>query len=188
MVNYLEPETTVPQREETEIQTLWVFVPDDTAFPADDQNGVYLEFPAEAIDEYEGPVLVECDPSSGSLFPIGENVITCTAFNSKGEMAQDSFVLTIESTSGGIPNWIKQDAASWAYDEVDDQTFVSAIQHLIQEDILIPPTDGTVSEQSSEIPNWIKYNAAWWAYDEIDDQTFVDSLQWLISNGVIPVN
>ena len=45
------------------------------------------------------------------------------------------------AVSSKIPEWIKSNAGWWANGEIDDTTFVQAIQYLIKEDILnIPPT------------------------------------------------
>ena len=35
-----------------------------------------------------------------------------------------------------IPNWIKNTAGWWANDEIDDNTFVNAITHLIQQGLI----------------------------------------------------
>ena len=47
-------------------------------------------------------------------------------------------VPSTEAGSGGgaVPEWVKNTAGWWANDEIDDETFVNAIQYLIQEGIL----------------------------------------------------
>jgi len=87
-----------------------------------------------------------------------------------------------------IPSWIKNNAGWWADGEIDDGSFVTAIQWLISNDVMtIPPTEqGTGSDDV--IPSWIKNNAGWWADEQIDDSSFVSGLQWLISNGIMKIS
>ena len=42
----------------------------------------------------------------------------------------------IGSSSNDIPGWIKNNAAWWADDQIDDDTFIQGIQFLIKEGIL----------------------------------------------------
>ena len=88
-----------------------------------------------------------------------------------------------EVTEIEIPSWIKNNAAWWADDQIDDSTFVSGIQYLISNGIMnIPAT-----ESGESIPGWIKNNAAWWAEGQIDDETFVSGIQYLITKGIMTV-
>ncbi len=95
-----------------------------------------------------------------------------------------------------IPSWIKTNAGWWAEGAIDDTTFVSGIQYLIQTGVLVVPAagdgdtglDGTTDgEAATEIPSWIKTNAGWWAEGAIDDESFVSGLQYLIKEGIIRV-
>lgn len=43
-------------------------------------------------------VEVECDPSSGSAFPIGTTIVTCTATDSSDNQAQCTFTVTVNDT------------------------------------------------------------------------------------------
>ena len=109
------------------------------------------------------------------------------------EPAQD-----MEAGATEIPSWIKTNAGWWAEGAIDDATFVSGIQYLIQSGVLAVPaagsdsagpddgtTDGAVA--TAEIPPWIKTNAGWWAEGAIDDESFVSGLQYLIKEGIIRV-
>ena len=88
-----------------------------------------------------------------------------------------------------VPAWIKTNAGWWADGALDDATFISGIQHLIANDILvIPDTDATQSgSNSNEIPAWIKTNAGWWADGALDDATFISGIQFLIKEGILSV-
>ena len=61
------------------------------------------------------------------------------------------------------------------------QTFVTGIQYLINQKIMVIPETVQGSGNSDKIPEWIKNNAAWWADGQIDDNSFVTGIQWLIT-------
>ncbi|MDA0756144.1 MAG: peptidase [Crenarchaeota archaeon] len=100
-----------------------------------------------------------------------------------------SFVAPPNASITQIPQWIKNNAEWWADDQIDDASFVSGIQYLINQGIMkIPETVQGSGSGSNGIPNWIKGNAEWWAAGEIDDNTFVSGIQWLISNGIMKIS
>lgn len=87
-----------------------------------------------------------------------------------------------------IPLWIKDVATMWTSDMITDETFATAIEFLISNDIIVIPA--AESEQSSEqisIPLWVKNNAQWWTEGSITDDDFAKGLQFLIKIGVIVV-
>ena len=88
-----------------------------------------------------------------------------------------------------IPQWVKNNAEWWADGQIDDASFVSGIQYLINQGIMkIPETAQGSGSGSDGIPEWIKGNAEWWAAGQIDDNTFVSGIQWLISNGIMRIS
>ena len=87
-----------------------------------------------------------------------------------------------------VPFWIKNNAAWWSQQLIDDSDFVAGLEYLIQNEIITIQDDQVISSYSSnEIPVWIKNNAGWWSEDLITEKEFIDGLQWLISNGIIQV-
>jgi protein-disulfide isomerase len=93
-----------------------------------------------------------------------------------------------ESTvdSSNIPVWVKGNAEWWANDLIDDETFVSGIQFLIQEEII--SVSAVSSEaKSDDIPKWIKSNADWWSQGLITDNDFLKGIEFLVENGIISV-
>ncbi len=88
-----------------------------------------------------------------------------------------------------VPDWIRNNAEWWAIGEINDSTFVSGIEFMLENDIIrissISPS-GNVSDD--EIPSWIRNNAHWWSQDLISEDEFVNSLKFLIQNRVITVN
>lgn len=60
-----------------------------------DDSGAVVYFTTEAIDLVDGPVLIHCDHQSGTKFPMGDTIVTCTADDSKGNHASRAFKVSI---------------------------------------------------------------------------------------------
>jgi hypothetical protein len=59
-------------------------------------SGTTVSWPAiGAYDAQEGQVASQCDPASGSSFPIGSTTVTCTAADSLGNSAQTTFIAKV---------------------------------------------------------------------------------------------
>lgn len=86
-----------------------------------------------------------------------------------------------------IPSWVKNNAGWWSQGLISNPDFVSGIQYLITEGIMIIPETQTGQGATQEIPSWIKNNAGWWADGLIDDSDFVSGIQYLITNGIMKV-
>ena len=90
-----------------------------------------------------------------------------------------------------IPEWIKTNAQWWAEGQIDDATFLTGIQYLVEQGIIvISDVDYTHTPDDSmpiTIPEWIKTNAQWWAEGQIDDASFVRGIQFLIQEGIIVI-
>ncbi|WP_240394197.1 HYR domain-containing protein [Desertimonas flava] len=54
-------------------------LPDDIEVTASGPDGAVVTYEATAQDSVGGDVPVDCQPPSGSLFPVGTTVVTCTA-------------------------------------------------------------------------------------------------------------
>jgi len=167
-----------------------LLMPSDIQVSVNDQNGVEVEFSVKGIDNIDQIITPTCTPSSGSIFPVGETIVSCTVTDSSGNTDTDSFTVTVEFSEFIVPEWIKDVAGFWCNEEIDDASFVQAIQYLITSEVLIvPPTESGEdgSEESNEIPTWIKNNACWWSQGAITDGDFVNGLQYLIGQGIIRV-
>jgi len=86
-----------------------------------------------------------------------------------------------------IPSWVRNNAGWWATGQIQDSDFISGIEFLITEDIIVIPMTQSGQGTSQEIPSWIKNNAGWWADGLIEDVDFVSGIQYLISNGIMKV-
>jgi hypothetical protein len=65
-------------------------------------GGAAVDFSGEvsASDLVDGEVAVECDPPSGSTFELGTTTVNCSATDTRGNTAQDSFDVTVVDTTG----------------------------------------------------------------------------------------
>ena len=98
------------------------------------------------------------------------------------------FVLSYEFSDKDftIPSWIKNNAGWWADDLIDDSSFVSGLQWMISNDVIVlPTTEQGTGDDENIIPGWIKSTAGWWAEDQIHDATFVAAIKYLIGEGII---
>jgi hypothetical protein len=73
-----------------------ITVPEDITEEATGPDGAQVSFEVSADDDVDGPVDVTCDHNSGERFPIGETVVRCTAEDSAGNTAEESFTITVE--------------------------------------------------------------------------------------------
>ena len=87
-----------------------------------------------------------------------------------------------------VPDWIKNNAGWWATGKISDNEFVSGIQFMIENNIMIIPnlSDSQTSHVES-VPNWIRNNAGWWAYGKISEEEFVAGIKFLVEQGIIRV-
>ena len=88
-----------------------------------------------------------------------------------------------------VPDWIRNYAEWWAIGEITDSTFVSGIEFMLENDIIMISnisSSGNISDD--EIPGWIRNNAHWWSQDLISEDEFVNSLKFLIQEGIIVID
>ena len=97
--------------------------------------------------------------------------------------------LCSETSNQKIPSWIKNNALWWSEGQIDDLSFLSGIEFLIEKKIIII---STISKNTSNtlpfVPNWIKDTAGWWAKDKVSDSDFLNGITWLVENGMIRIN
>ena len=86
-----------------------------------------------------------------------------------------------------VAEWIKNNARWWADNQISDADFLSGIEHLIQEKIIIIPDSIKSTNKDQTIPLWIKNSADWWSQGKISDDEFVAALEFLVKNGIIRI-
>ncbi|SRR5579885_1533110 len=147
------------------------------------EGAVSIPFQFQSAGTYQ--VIVEVD---GIVFqPIPPETAKFSITVGGQSTGGNSVVSTTEAIK--IPAWVKNNAKFWYDGSIDDSTFASGIQYLIQQGIIkIPPTQSSDQvSQNVKIPAWVKNNAGFWSKGQIDDSTFVNGIQWLITNGIIHV-
>ena len=164
-----------------------ILTPSDMTIDATDSSGARVDYSVKAIDDNDGVLRPNCSPTSGSLFFIGDTTVTCSATDNSGNSARKSFLITVNSPDVIIPSWVRDVAGFWCGDEIDDSSFIEAIQYLIDNDVIIVPTTASSGYGSQEIPNWIKNNACWWSQGLISSSDFASGLQYLIGQGIIRI-
>lgn len=93
---------------------------------------------------------------------------------------------TIE-TEPLVPLWIKNIGDFWCNDKIKDSEFVSAIQYLVQEDIIHVKNTVSDATTSNSVPDWIKNNACWWADNKIPEVDFISGIEYLVNVGTIRI-
>ena len=164
-----------------------LLTPSDITIDATDSSGARVDYSVKAIDDNDGILRPNCFPSSGSLFPIGKTTVTCSATDNSGNSDRKSFLITVNPPDVLIPSWIKDVAGFWCGDEIDNASFIEAIQYLINNDVIIVPATASSGTGVQEIPNWVKSNACWWSQGLISNSDFASGLQYLIGQGIIKI-
>ena len=72
-----------------------VTVPAGMTVPADSVAGASVTFSASASDVVGVDSGPDCSPISGSIFPIGSTLVTCTAVDTSGNIGNASFTVTV---------------------------------------------------------------------------------------------
>jgi len=93
-----------------------------------------------------------------------------------------------------IPGWIKDVAGWWANGQISENEFVTGIEYLINNNIILLhsiPCNEKIESQygdTKSVPDWIKNNASWWSDNLIDDIDFINGLQYLIKHKIIKID
>ena len=75
----------------------------DQAAEATGPDGAVVRFATpEATDNLDDVVVVTCAPSSGSVFPLGNTGVTCSASDAAGNPAATAFTVTVADTVGPV--------------------------------------------------------------------------------------
>ncbi|MDC0243011.1 S8 family serine peptidase, partial [Nitrosopumilus sp.] len=86
-----------------------------------------------------------------------------------------------------IPQWIKNNAEWWNQGLLDDDSFVTGIEYMISNGIIVIPNLPESDSIGGTVPPWVKNNAGWWADGTLDDESFVNGLEFLVRNGIIVI-
>ena len=71
-------------------------LPADMTVEATGPDGATVEYIVTATDDSDPVPNVTCVPASGSLFPVGETLVSCTATDASGNSSDGTFLVTVE--------------------------------------------------------------------------------------------
>jgi len=125
------------------------------------------------------------------VFQIRASIILILSFSLIG-----SGILVPNSSAqdAQIPSWIKNVAGWWAIGDISENEFLTGIEYLINNNIIlldfVPCNDETQSQygDTKSVPDWIKNNASWWSENLISDIDFINGLQYLIEYKIIKID
>ena len=103
------------------------------------------------------------------------------------DIVKETTDIVKETTDIVIPIWLREVVGFWCGDEIEDRSFIKAVQYLINNDVIIVPSTVSVYGGSQEVPTWIKNSACWWSQGLISDKDFTLGLQYLVELGIIRV-
>jgi len=119
-------------------------------------------------------------PKEIAIFPI--------MIGKEEKISIDLGQITTEDEPVKIPDWIRNNAGWWSNGQISDSDFLTGIQYLIDQGIMIIPKTETTQEVAiPSLPSWIKQTAGWWARDQVTDDDFVNGIQYLVEHGIIRV-
>ena len=76
-----------------------IAIPKDMQVEASEAAGAKVTFDVSAVDNRDGPLTPKCTPGSGSVFPIGNTTVTCTAKDSAGNPVEGNFIVKVRDTT-----------------------------------------------------------------------------------------
>ena len=69
--------------------------------------------------------------------------------------------------------------------QVYHEEFISAIQYLVNQGVIILPPTESGSSTDEGIPDWIKQTVGFWVDGHTSDDEFVSAIQYLVKQGTI---
>ncbi len=79
-----------------------VNVPSDITVEATDSSGAVVSFEANATDDVDGSLPVNCPHNSGDAFALGITNVVCSATDSSGNQGNNSFSINVQDTTAPI--------------------------------------------------------------------------------------
>ena len=145
-----------------------------------------IPFSVTAMDGFNNSIPVECDKTPKTMFKVGKTTVRCMAFDSFGNKATDSFVVTIGYEIVQIPDWLKNITQFWISGGISDDEYFQTLSFLLDEKIIhVPYTKTPKNSGDYEIPIWIKTYAERWVDGEISDDEFSIGMYWLLDREII---
>ena len=97
----------------------------------------------------------------------------------------DKTIYDVLGFSTDIPDWIKTHAKNWATGDISDSEFMSGLDFMIENKIIVIPGVDYVDSSIDDVPSWFRNTSHWWANDLISQQEFINSIKFLIQKDII---
>ncbi|WP_420544508.1 PQQ-dependent sugar dehydrogenase [Nitrosopumilus sp.] len=93
-------------------------------------------------------------------------------------------------SSSNIPSWFKQTAKWWSMKHISDQTFSTAIEFLLEKNVITISSDIVAYDKisESELPSWLRENTGNWSQNNLSDDEFSKNIMWMIENQFIKID
>lgn len=145
-----------------------------------------ISLSVSAYDDVDGKLRVDCDKSEKTVFKMGQTTVRCYSMDKSGNIAKESFVVTVGYNFVKIPDWFKQTTQFWVNNDISDREYTETIQFLITEKIVYVPTvSKPIHTTDTEIPIWIKTNSQNWVDGEASLDEFSIGISWMIERGLV---
>ena len=66
-------------------------------------TGRIVRYRVDAVDAVDGVVTASCAPGSGTWFPAGRTVVSCSATDRAGNLANGEFAVVVRTAPGSMP-------------------------------------------------------------------------------------
>ena len=97
----------------------------------------------------------------------------------------DETIYDVLGFSTDIPDWIKIYAKNWAIGDISDSEFMSGLDFMLQNKIIVIPGIDYIDSSIDEVPSWFRNTSHWWANDSISQQEFINAIKFLIQKDII---
>jgi len=123
---------------------------DDRQVETDDRAGAVVTYTATAEDANGDELEVTCRPPSGTRFPVGQTLVTCTATDDNGVSGSDTALITVVR-----PPDLDNDWHVWVATLLSPLPDVLAVSHQIDLTNLVrAPCHGDFDEEQDTAPAW----------------------------------
>ena len=153
-------------------------------------------FPIETYANFEFPKF-----SDDEKFTVTLNDEPVNFIQSLDEMGNWHVAFTVEPYSNGnlvidgfdnqyfwdkshIPIWVQDRVGAWSTGSINDETFVTTVKFLIDEDFLQIDSNMLDYNDTLKISDWYRNVAGWWANKLISDSEFTGSLKYLFEKEI----
>jgi hypothetical protein len=105
-----------------------------------------VSYAATVSDVVDGSLAVSCSPASGSLFPLGDTRVECSASDSRGNSATGQFFVTVHDTTPpvlNLPSGLVAEATGPAGVAVDWMATATDLVDLAVDLVCDPPSGAT---------------------------------------------